>query len=194
MHLFHIQVFALVSVLFIVVSTIALTLNTMPSLQTNHANGTVSDNEHLAIVETVCICWFTFEYGLRLWASPSKLKFFKGPLNSIDLLAIIPYYISLGLDEDSDSTEQFQSGLHMVRRVIQIFRILRILKLARHSVGLQSLGYTLRRSYKELGLLIMFLAISILVFSSLAYFAEKDEQKQKFSSIPQTFFSAAITI
>ncbi|CAI2732353.1 unnamed protein product [Schistosoma spindalis] len=214
------RVFAIVSIIFILLSTISLTLNTMPEVQlnttlikyieteiltnTDYNNTTttthqspneITDNPYLDIVETICISWFTLEYVLRLWCSPNKLKFLKRILNIIDLIAILPFYIHVLLVEVV--TRHHNESLHSLRKIVQIFRILRILrifKLARHSTGLQALGYTFKRSYKELGLLMLLIALGVVLFSSLVYFAEKDENSEMFRSIPAAFWWATITM
>lgn len=153
----------------------------------DHLFGSIENIQyHLDNLELSCIIWFTIEYLARFFVAPYKCGFLKSPMNIIDMIAILPFYVSKALD-----------SLTAISKVVQVFRllrVLRILKLARHSIGLQALGYTVRRSYKELGLLMMFVAMGVLIFSSLAYFAEKDEKDTKFESIPATFWWAIITM
>ncbi|UJR10122.1 hypothetical protein I4U23_014344 [Adineta vaga] len=169
---------------------------TARDLHNEHHDSTSECREPLSlfIIETVCITWFTIEYVIRVFTTPDRCKFFKGVLNTIDLIAIVPFYVSVALE--TLDTGHFKN-IKSVRKAVQIFRVLRImriLKLARHSTGLQSLGYTLKRSYKELSMLLMFLAIFILLFSSLAYFAEREHNAIQFRSIPHAFWWASITM
>uniref|UniRef100_A0AAV2LZ00 BTB domain-containing protein n=1 Tax=Knipowitschia caucasica TaxID=637954 RepID=A0AAV2LZ00_KNICA len=60
--------------------------------------------------------------------------------------------------------------------------------------GLQILGQTLKASMRELGLLIFFLFIGVILFSSAVYFAEADEPQSQFSSIPEAFWWAVVSM
>ncbi|OUC47474.1 transporter, cation channel family protein [Trichinella nativa] len=162
------RVIAFLSMFFIVLAALGLTLNSMPDIGYHDAvtNDTL-ENPHLYYVEVVCIAWFTFEYFARFWASPKKLKFLKRPLNIIDVLAILPFYVSLFFTENRLLAAEHIQDARRVVQVFRIMRVLRILKLARHSTGLQSLGFTLQNSYRELGLLMLFMSMGVMVFSSL---------------------------
>ena len=71
---------------------------------------------------------------------------------------------------------------------------MRIFKLARRSVGLQAIAHTMKSSYKELGLLLMFVGMGMLIFGSLCYFAEKDVEDSAYTSIPQSMWWAIQTL
>ena len=147
------------------------------------------------ILETVCICWFGLELVVRYLCCPNKLKFWKNIMNIIDVIAIIPYFISLATDEDSSAVDNDKKkGMSLaILRVIRLVRVFRIFKLSRHSKGLQILGQTLKASMRELGLLIFFLFIGVVLFSSAVYFAEMDTNKD-FDSIPAAFWWAVVTM
>jgi len=67
-----------------------------------------------------------------------------------------------------------------VLRVIRLVRVFRIFKLSRHSRGLQILGKTIRASMRELGLLVFFLFICVVLFSSAVFFAEAGTPDSQF--------------
>ena len=54
-----------ISMMFVIVSTIGMALNTMPGLKVTDTKGEVQNNPMLETIEAVCIAWFTMEYFLR---------------------------------------------------------------------------------------------------------------------------------
>ena len=198
----------MISVFLVIVSTVAMCLNTMPEFKVSDEHGDKTlENPWFALIEAVCISWFTVEYLLRLAGAPDKLVFVQRPLNIVDVLAILPYYLSLSLMDDSlentknSSTnhddEEEVSSLDEMSRIVLVFRIariLRIFKLARSSEGLQAIAHTMKTSYKELSLLLLFVGMGMLIFGTLAYFAEKDAVDTKYTSIPESMWWAIQTM
>ena len=56
---------SLISITFVVLSTAGMTANTIPSVAVIDEDGNPADNPKLAMIEAVCIMWFTIEYLLR---------------------------------------------------------------------------------------------------------------------------------
>ncbi|XP_036385575.1 potassium voltage-gated channel subfamily A member 7-like [Megalops cyprinoides] len=208
------RIIAIISVMVIVVSIVIFCLETVPDFRgekelreqymyqphPHNSNSTVPVSpasspfqDPFFIVETMCICWFSFELLMRFACSPSKMHFFKDVMNVIDFTAILPYFVTLGTELAKSKGGTPAMSLAIIR-VIRLVRVFRIFKLSRHSKGLQILGQTLRASMRELGLLIFFLFIGVILFSSAIYFAEADHKDTAFVSIPDAFWWAVVTM
>lgn len=205
------RIIAIISVMVIVVSILIFCLETLPDFrsekelreqvayQYHPSNGNITIpgsspfHDPFFLVETMCICWFSFELVMRFSCSPSKMYFFKDVMNIIDFFAIIPYFVTLGTELAKSKGATPSMSLAIIR-VIRLVRVFRIFKLSRHSKGLQILGQTLKASLRELALLIFFLFIGVIIFSSAVYFAEVDNEKTAFTSIPEAFWWAVVTM
>ncbi|CAG2112650.1 unnamed protein product, partial [Medioppia subpectinata] len=213
------RVVAIISVVVIILSILIFCLETLPefkhykifNITDSNISRVVEDEvpsltEPFFIIETVCIIWFSVEFIIRFLTCPSQIVFLKDIMNAIDFFAIVPYFVTLAtmLAEKPEETPQYhsadtdskssQSSSLAILRVIRLVRVFRIFKLSRHSKGLQILGMTLKASMKELALLIFFLLIGVVLFSSAVYYAEADSDRSNFKSIPDAFWWAVVTM
>jgi len=153
------------------------------------------------VIETCCIVWFSVELSARFACCPDHAAFFRNAMNVIDLVAILPYFITLGaklLDDRTSAGSGSGSGSQAeslaVLRVVRLVRVFRIFKLSRYFKGLQILGQTISTSMRVLALLMFFLVICVVLFASAIYFAESDVTDTCFRSIPDAFWWAVITM
>ncbi|XP_036427598.1 potassium voltage-gated channel subfamily G member 3 isoform X2 [Colossoma macropomum] len=178
------QVLASVSVIFVIISMVILCASTLPDWDTAK-NNTVE--EHSRIIEAVCIGWFTAECIVRFIVSRDKCEFVRRPLNIIDLLAITPYYVSAAMTALTGENPQLQRA-GVTLRVLRMMRIFWLIKLARHFLGLQTLGLTLRRCYREMVMLLVFVCVAMAIFSALAQLLEHgldlETSNEDYASIP----------
>lgn len=90
------------------------------------------------------------------------------PVNMIDLAATLSFYTEFVVDQVA------------FLEAFSIVRVLRLFKLTRHSPGLRILIHTFKASAKELGLLVFFLLLGIVLFASLVYYAERFQVRNRY--------------
>lgn len=199
------KLMAVASSLFVLISLVAMTLNTVHEMQYRTASGHLSGKTYCEYVESMCITFFTMEYLLRLISTPDLSSFSRSVLNTVDLIAILPQYLQCVLEifdsqnnyvkHEADMQAVGQVGkLGQVLRIMRLMRIFRILKLARHSTGLRAFGFTLRQCYQQVGCLFLFIAMGIFSFSAMVYTVEHDMPHTNFTSIPHAWWWAAVSI
>ncbi|XP_077577071.1 delayed-rectifier potassium channel regulatory subunit KCNS2 [Stigmatopora nigra] len=186
------RVISVLSIVVVLGSIATMCMNSMSEFSLMDAEGQSTEDPRFEIVEHFGISWFTLELLARFAVAPDIVHFFQHALNLIDLVSILPFYLTLFVNIVVESSPAL-ANLGRVAQVLRLMRIFRILKLARHSTGLRSLGATLRNSYKEVGLLLLYLAVGVSFFSVMAYTVEK-EDSEDLSTIPACWWWATVSM
>lgn len=126
---------------------------------------------------------FTVEYLLRLSCVGKPIKYATSFYGVVDLLAIIPTYLSLFLPG---------SQYLLVIRILRILRIFRILKLVTYLGEAQLLMQALRASRRKIAVFIYTVLTLVVIFGSLMYVIEGEANG--FTSIPRSVYWAIVTL
>ena len=169
------RIFDSTVVVLILVSVITVSIGTLPNLPP-------SVQAALSWSEVIIVGLFTIEYALRIGTAPKKLQYALSPHGIVDLVAILPFYLTLG-------------GIDLrALRVLQLFRIVRILKLARYSEAMARFARAMAIAKEEI-VLFAGVAIALLYLAAAGiWYFEHEAQPEAFASILHSLWWATATL
>lgn len=133
-------------------------------------------------INTINIFLFTIEYFLRIYSrSNNKLKHMLTPLMIIDLIVLVPFYLSfLNIDLG------FLRGL----RILRIFKLFRLAKLNDFDKMIIEI---IKEKKEELLYIVVVLFILLFTLTPLVYFVESKAQPDVFTSMSSTLWWSITT-
>jgi len=160
----------------ILASVLAVMLDSVPWIHARFG-------EELYVAEWFFTILFTVEYVLRLWCIQNTALYARSFYGVIDLLGIIPTYLSL-----------FVAGTQylLVIRVLRVLRVFRVLRMVRYVGEAEMLAQALRASSRKIVVFISTVVALVIIFGSLMYLIEGEEHG--FTSIPKSIYWAIITL
>ncbi|GAA4269455.1 ion transporter [Hyunsoonleella aestuarii] len=158
----------------ILLSVITFSIETIPNLKPR-------TRIVLKVIEWFSVIVFSIEYILRIYVADSKPKFVFSFFGIIDLLAILPFYLSFGVDLRS-------------LRALRFLRLFRILKLVRYNRAMNHFTRAIKSAKEEI-LLFLFITLILIYFSAVGiYYFENQAQPEHFTSIFDSLWWAIITL
>lgn len=140
-------------------------------------------HDALYLAEWFFTLLFTAEYAVRLWVVRDPLRYARSFYGIIDLLAILPTFLSLLFPA---------SASLVVIRALRLLRIFRVLKLVEYSSEAGVLIQALLRSRRKIFVFIATLLTIVVIFGALMYVVEGPENG--YTSIPTAMYWAIVTV
>ena len=168
------KVFDLTIQILIVASAVSFAIETLPGLSSTTIR-------LLAISEAVIIGVFTAEYLLRFYLSQKKLSFVFSFHGLIDLAAVLPFYLALGLDLRS-------------LRIFRLARLAILLKIFRFSKAARRFQLAFKLVKEEILVFSLF-SLALIYLSAVGiYHFEHEAQPKVFVSVFDGIWWATVTL
>ncbi|HFA50896.1 MAG TPA: ion transporter [Bacteroidetes bacterium] len=170
--------FDVILLVMIVGSVLTVMLETVSSLNEKYG-------ELFFIIEWALTIFFTIEYLLRLYCVYRPLGYAKSFFGIIDLLAILPTYLSL-----------FIVGAQslLVIRILRLMRVFRVFKLGHFLAEGDQLLRALKASRAKITVFMLFVVLLVTIIGSVMYIVEGGQEGSGFSSIPHSVYWAIVTL